>query len=633
MYDVDGSGTIQKDELAAVFKRLDPETWAPQVVRYLPIRVHGEAVLTRAGRAGYRVARIPVDTKNFRLGIYYRLSKSLDDVDPRGRFAAWGSSMSGVDEGDGWFKIDLHIREFTVVRYLPMAINGVEVLQQQEPGSRVFYVDYPLSRAPDFSGLRYCLSKEAFDFDQDGKVAACGSTIVGEDEGDGWLRVEYEDDSKINKLFDKVDSNGDDQIDYKEFFRWVIGEEEGQQVFDADARQSVQVNGHKSSEWSGKAVALFRGPLTIWDLKKKLGNKLDMVPEAVELVIYERMRVTVRLDQSDGERHGMELAQRELNDKEVFAVNKIESGLAREWNSANDANTPELTIVVGDCIVKVNGESTCPQMRQQLSENKVLEIMLEKGVGHYVDVPVEPDDMVVANHPDDQPMFYVRRKEGFIHIVINNERGRLLARDEIHVSMTMEELRDRVGTRLELPYFALAMGGDELSGEETAEEAGLVEGCTIVCTELPPPEPARAPTVRALKAALESKDIVEVKSMQKIIPGMQHVFAAVLHLHAGHSADIDVDAAGNLKSENWKAAVKMMRNPHRFVAALRDYGRKIDRGEVAEANVERARAITEAHAKYFDKDHWEELNEVVGEVASWVTKTLEYWDLTHAEAE
>lgn len=57
-------------------------------------------------------------------GIAYRFSKDMQDRDLASPLTPWGSSVEGVDEGDGWVKVGY--------RYLPIAVNGATVLVRQE---------------------------------------------------------------------------------------------------------------------------------------------------------------------------------------------------------------------------------------------------------------------------------------------------------------------------------------------------------------------------------------------------------------------------------------------------------------------------------------------------------------------
>jgi len=60
-------------------------------------------------------------------GIAYRFSKKLDATDRRS-LALYGERVKGVDEGDGWLKVDLKVSYGSKLRYLPMVLNGKPVL-------------------------------------------------------------------------------------------------------------------------------------------------------------------------------------------------------------------------------------------------------------------------------------------------------------------------------------------------------------------------------------------------------------------------------------------------------------------------------------------------------------------------
>jgi len=57
-------------------------------------------------------------------GIIYRLSKDNEDKDAE-QLAEWGTCVSGVDEGDGWFRVGS--------LYLPVELGGVRVLTPLNP--------------------------------------------------------------------------------------------------------------------------------------------------------------------------------------------------------------------------------------------------------------------------------------------------------------------------------------------------------------------------------------------------------------------------------------------------------------------------------------------------------------------
>lgn len=61
-------------------------------------------------------------------GLAYRLTKSLGDKDVTMKPLAWGSIVNGIDEGDGWLKVD--------GGYLPFTVSGSTVLTlKSEPSA------------------------------------------------------------------------------------------------------------------------------------------------------------------------------------------------------------------------------------------------------------------------------------------------------------------------------------------------------------------------------------------------------------------------------------------------------------------------------------------------------------------
>jgi len=64
------------------------------------------------------------------IGLAYRLSKKVQDVDIKAT-AAWGSTVSGVTDGNGWLMVAQQNGE----RYLPFFYNGVMVLTSKGPAA------------------------------------------------------------------------------------------------------------------------------------------------------------------------------------------------------------------------------------------------------------------------------------------------------------------------------------------------------------------------------------------------------------------------------------------------------------------------------------------------------------------
>jgi len=131
-------------------------------------------------KADYLVQALGDGLPRESVGLVYRYSKRLDDVDSSAT-AVWGVTVTGVDEQDGWVRVG--------ERYLPIEINGIQVLTLK--GSRVYFVDNRELQT-DCSGLAYRFSKRLDDVDpRDGTAGgpSFGSTVLGKDLGDGWLRV------------------------------------------------------------------------------------------------------------------------------------------------------------------------------------------------------------------------------------------------------------------------------------------------------------------------------------------------------------------------------------------------------------------------------------------------------------
>lgn len=119
---------------------------------------------------------IPKDS----VGIAYRFSKAVEDMDMSAT-AIWGIVVTGTDEGDGWLRVGN--------RYLPMAVNGVEVLTPKD--ATEFIVDNRQLQS-NAAGLAYRFSRNLEDKDlREGPVGGppFGTIVLGVDMGDGWVKV------------------------------------------------------------------------------------------------------------------------------------------------------------------------------------------------------------------------------------------------------------------------------------------------------------------------------------------------------------------------------------------------------------------------------------------------------------
>jgi len=95
--------------------------WLRVGERYLPMEFGGTQVLMPRERSEYLVDNSQLRTNM--AGLAYRFSKRLEDTDPREVPAGgppFGSTVTGVDLGDGWLKVG--------DRFLPMEIHGSRVL-------------------------------------------------------------------------------------------------------------------------------------------------------------------------------------------------------------------------------------------------------------------------------------------------------------------------------------------------------------------------------------------------------------------------------------------------------------------------------------------------------------------------
>eukprot|EP00929_Paragymnodinium_shiwhaense_P084125 TRINITY_DN44969_c0_g1_i1.p1 TRINITY_DN44969_c0_g1~~TRINITY_DN44969_c0_g1_i1.p1 ORF type:complete len:369 (+),score=95.93 TRINITY_DN44969_c0_g1_i1:253-1359(+) len=136
------------------------------------------------------------------IGVTYRRSKDLSDEALT--YEVFGTTVTGVDAGDGW----VHVNR---LGYLPKQLGGKTVLRLQgdavvEPSTaetaataaaaaaavpaqeRTYLVDNSMLHSAR-EGLMYRRSKALDDKDGEEHFARYGSRVVGLDEGDGWLRV------------------------------------------------------------------------------------------------------------------------------------------------------------------------------------------------------------------------------------------------------------------------------------------------------------------------------------------------------------------------------------------------------------------------------------------------------------
>lgn len=107
---------------------------------------------------------------------------------PQPDAARWHTNVWHRGEGDDGDQMQSMGTPPNPIRFLPLQLEDVTVLRRQEDGS--FHVDG--SDVPDRgAGLPYCLSKSLQNKDAN-LIAKWGSSIQGEDLGDGWVRCDID---------------------------------------------------------------------------------------------------------------------------------------------------------------------------------------------------------------------------------------------------------------------------------------------------------------------------------------------------------------------------------------------------------------------------------------------------------
>ncbi len=141
---------------------------------------------------------------------------------------------------------------------------------------------------------------------------------------------------------------------------------------------------------------------------------------------------------------------------------------------------------------------------------------------------------------------------------------------------------------------------------------------------------AAIPLVEEAKRALQGiqkKDFVTAKSFANPPGGVPEVFAATMYLMAGHWNDaIEIDKNKRPKSVEWKAALKLMKNPEEFLTRLQDFGKIVDDNLVVANNVKivKEQYITRAD---FNVETMEQKSGAAKGICSWVINIVKYWEV------
>jgi len=130
-------------------------------------------------------------------GMAYRSSKNWEDrADAQ---VNWGETVKGRDEGDGWLKV----RHPSGILFLPFKAQGkLVVFQREAPAAVAKSKGGPPTQAPGLpskyrvDNSKLMASSEGLQFrgskrweDRADAQVQWGETVMGVDEGDGWLKV------------------------------------------------------------------------------------------------------------------------------------------------------------------------------------------------------------------------------------------------------------------------------------------------------------------------------------------------------------------------------------------------------------------------------------------------------------
>merc|ERR1712232_1276190 len=121
-----------------------------------------------------------------------------------------------------------------------------------------------------------------------------------------------------------------------------------------------------------------------------------------------------------------------------------------------------------------------------------------------------------------------------------------------------------------------------------------------------------------------AKDVSELKKLAKPPAGVDCILEAVLHLRAGIDSTIAVDSKGRVKDCSWKASQKMMKDPKRFLADLRDFKTLIENGNVPDRNIQAACRRRDAMGDDFSHAAMAKKSGAAAGITVWVLSVIRY---------
>eukprot|EP00928_Gymnodinium_smaydae_P082991 TRINITY_DN66262_c0_g1_i1.p1 TRINITY_DN66262_c0_g1~~TRINITY_DN66262_c0_g1_i1.p1 ORF type:complete len:191 (-),score=30.76 TRINITY_DN66262_c0_g1_i1:80-652(-) len=125
---------------------------------------------------------------------------------------------------------------------------------------------------------------------------------------------------------------------------------------------------------------------------------------------------------------------------------------------------------------------------------------------------------------------------------------------------------------------------------------------------------------------LRKKDFPELNSFRKPPASVDTALAACMHLQAGINPDLEVDGRGRLKDSSWRAALRILNFPEKFVCSLRSFKDEINQGNVPQQNVDAAKQIAAAMGSDFQPDVLRKRSNLAAVVCDWVANIIMYYE-------
>jgi dynein heavy chain, axonemal len=190
----------------------------------------------------------------------------------------------------------------------------------------------------------------------------------------------------------------------------------------------------------------------------------------------------------------------------------------------------------------------------------------------------------------------------------------------------------------EADSFAETVGVEKAKVEAENEKANIeADKCSIIKKDVESQKSstqadldAAIPLVEQAKEALNSikkDDFKTAKSWASPPAGIPEAFAASIFLLAGFFPEaIEIDKAKKPKAWDWKAALKMMKNPDEFLNKLKSYKDVVDANQVPAANVAIVKN-TYLNMPDFTPEKMATKSGAAKGICEWVINIVKYYDV------